>query len=147
MPQEKPKEAEDLREEVMRTSKKTKFGRKNTEDEESSCGSDKEIDLRTILIGTFFISLKCSTISITLPYFFKSKEMEENLLEVENEHLQVEEKHSQRVITIDPSKGSRAQKVIMEKPTMDMTRHIRPLYVKHTLMVNQCTRYWWIMDQ
>ena len=66
-------------------------------------GSDKEIDLRTILIGTFFISLKCSTISITLPYFFKSKEMEENLLEVDNEHLQVEEKHSQRVITIDPS--------------------------------------------
>ena len=44
--------------------------------------------------------------------------------------MQAEEKHNQRVISIDPSKGSRAQKVILEKPTMEMTRHIRPLYVR-----------------
>ena len=76
------------------TSKKTKFGRKATKDEESNCGSDKEMDLRTIMIGTFPISLKCSTIFVTLPYFFKSKEMEESLVEVEKEHFPAEEKHS-----------------------------------------------------
>ena len=64
------------------------------------------MDLKTIMIGTFLVSLKCSTISLTFPYFFKSKEMEESLIEVEKEHLQSEEKHSQRVITIDPFEGS-----------------------------------------
>ena len=58
------------------TSKKTKFGRKAIENEESSCRYDEEMDLKTILIGTFLVSLKCSTISLTLPYFFKSKEMD-----------------------------------------------------------------------
>ena len=54
----------------MSTPKKTKFGRKATEDDESSCGSTKEMtqemDLGTILIGTIPISLNCSTISLTL---------------------------------------------------------------------------------
>ena len=36
LPQEKPKETENLKEEVRPTSKKTKFGRKAIEDEESS---------------------------------------------------------------------------------------------------------------
>ena len=76
------------------------------------------MDLRTILIGTFPISLKCSTISLTLPYFFKSKEMEESLIEVEKEQLPTEEKHNQRVITINPFEGSRAQKVILKKPNV-----------------------------
>ena len=70
----------------MPTPKQTKFGRNALEDDESSCGSTVEMDLRTILIGTIPISLKCSTISLTLPYFFKSKEMEESLVEVEKEH-------------------------------------------------------------
>ena len=35
-----------------------------------------------------------------------------------------------RVVTIDSSKGSRAQKVVLEKPTVKMTRHIRPFYVR-----------------
>ena len=52
------------------------------------------MDLRTILKGTFPISLKCSTISLTLPYFLKSIEMEESLVEVEKEHSQVEGKRS-----------------------------------------------------
>ena len=56
--------------------------------------------------------------------------MKESLVEVEKEHFLAEEKHSQRVITTDPSKGSKPQKVILEKPTMEMTRHIRPLYVR-----------------
>ena len=53
MPHEKPKETENLKEEVRPTSKKTKFGRKTTKDEESSCGFDEETDLKTILISTF----------------------------------------------------------------------------------------------
>ena len=100
----------------MPTLKKTKFGRKTREIDESSCRSTEdmaeEMDLRTILIGTFSMSLKCSTISLTLPGFFKSKVMEESLVEVEKEHSPAEEKHSQRVITIDSFEGSKAHKVI-----------------------------------
>ena len=40
------------------------------------------------MISTFPISLKYSTISLTLPYFFKSKEMEESLVGVDKEHSQ-----------------------------------------------------------
>ena len=73
MPQGKPKEAENLKEEVRPTPYKTKIGWKAMEDDESSYGSNEEIDLRTIMIGTFPISLKCSTISLTLLDLFKSK--------------------------------------------------------------------------
>ena len=90
------------------TLKKTKIGRNATEDTESIGAVDEEVDLRTILIGTFPISLKCSTMSLTLPYFFKSKEMKESLVEVEKEHSQAQKKHSQRIITIDSFEGSRA---------------------------------------
>ena len=61
--------------------KKTKFGRKAIEDEESSCEFDEEMDLKTIMIGTFLVSLKRSTISLTIPYFSKSKNMEKSLVE------------------------------------------------------------------
>ena len=61
MPQGKSKEVENLREEMRHTPNKTKFGQKATKDDESSCESDEELDLRTILISTFPISLKCST--------------------------------------------------------------------------------------
>ena len=125
---------------MRHTPKKTKFGRKARKDDECSCISDEEMDLRIIMIGTFPISLKCSTISRTLPDFFKLKEMEESLVEVEKEHSQTEKKHSHRVITIDSSKESRAQQVILEKLTMEMTRHIRPLYVRAHL-VKQCPSY------
>ena len=85
MPQGKSKAT--VREEVKPTPKKTQFGRKATKDDESSYRStkklDKEMDLRTIMIGTFPISLKCSTISLTLLDFFKLKEMEESLVEVD----------------------------------------------------------------
>ena len=43
------------------------------------------MDLGTIIIGTIPISLNCSTISLTLPDFFKSKEIEESLVEVKKE--------------------------------------------------------------
>ena len=88
------------------------------------------MDLKTIMICTFLVSLKCSTISLTLPYFFKSKEMQETLVDVEKTHFPIKEKHSQRVITIDFFEGNRAPKVILEKPTVEITRHIRPLYVR-----------------
>ena len=121
-------------EEVMPTAKKTKFGRKAIEESESSRRSTKEIteemDLRTIMIGIIPMSLKCSTISLTLVDFFKSKEMKESLVEVEKEHSPVDEKHSQRIITIDSFEGSKAQKAILEKPTMEMIRHIRSLCVR-----------------
>ena len=125
MPQEKPKETDNLKE-VRPTSKKTKFGTKATEDEESSCGYDEEMDLKAILIGTFLVSLKCSTISLTLPYFFKTKEIEES--RNRERTFPTKEKHSQKVITTDPSEGSK--KVILENPTVEITRHIRPLYVR-----------------
>ena len=87
MPQLKPKEEKNLREEVMPTLKKTKFGRKATKDDESSCRfaeeMTKDMDLGTIMIGTIPISLKCLTISLTFPDFFKSKE-----IEVDKEHFQ-----------------------------------------------------------
>ena len=70
-------------------------------------GFAEEMDLRTILIGTFPISLKFSTISLTLPGFFNLKEMEKSLVEVEKEHSPAHEKHSQRVITLIPLKEAR----------------------------------------
>ena len=51
-------------------------------------GFAEEMDLRTILISTFPISLKFSTISLNLPGFFNSKEMEKSLVEVEKDILQ-----------------------------------------------------------
>ena len=53
--------------------KENQVWKKATEDEESSCGSDEEMDLKTILIDTFLVSLKCSTISLTLQYIFQVK--------------------------------------------------------------------------
>ena len=73
IPLEKPKETKNLRKEVRPASKKTKFGKKIIEDKESSCGFREEMELKTILIGTFLVSLKCSTISLTLPYFSSQK--------------------------------------------------------------------------
>ena len=88
------------------------------------------MDLRAILIGIFPISLKCYTISLTLPYFFQVKRDGGKLSRGRERTFTSKEKHSQRVITIDPSEGSRAQKVMLKKPTMEMTRHIRSLYVR-----------------
>ena len=74
------------------------------------------MDLITILISTFLISLKCFTISLTLPDFFKLKEIEESLVEVEKEHSPAKEEHNLEGDT--------------RKPTVEMTRHLRPLYVR-----------------
>ena len=70
---------------------KTKYGGKATKNVESICGSNEETYLRTILkyvlsliiltIGSNLFSFNYSTSSLTLPAFFKSKEMEESLVE------------------------------------------------------------------
>ena len=94
---------------MIPTLKKTKFKRKATEDYESSFESTeemaKEMDLGTILIGTISISLNCFTISLTMPNLFKSKKTEESLVEVKKVQSIID---SQRVITIDSSKGNMA---------------------------------------
>ena len=111
--------------------KKTKFGRKATKNDKFSCRSTEEMaeemDLRTITIGTIHISLKCSTISLTLLEFFKSKKMKESLVEVKKEQSPV---GSHGVITIDSFEENMAQKVILEKSNEEMTRHIRHLHVR-----------------
>ena len=76
MLQGKPKEVENLKEKVMPSLEKTKSGGKAIENVESICSSNKETYLRTILIGINPFSLNYSTNSITLPAFFKLKEME-----------------------------------------------------------------------
>ena len=44
------------------------------------------MNLGTILIGTISSSLKWTIMSLTLPYFFESKEMEESLVEVDKKY-------------------------------------------------------------
>ena len=70
----------------------------------------------------FIFSLNCFTISLTLLVFFKSKEMEKSLVEVKEKQPAVDEGYIYKGITIKPSKGSRPQKVILEKPTMEMKK-------------------------
>ena len=48
----KPKEVENLKEKVMPSLEKTKYGGKATKNVESICGLNKKTDLGTILIGT-----------------------------------------------------------------------------------------------
>ena len=101
-PKKKTKESEKLKKEAMPSPRKTKFGKIAIEDAKSICNSDKETDSGIILIGTIPISLNCSTSSLTLPTFFKSKEMEKSLVEVKEKQSTVDEG-----VTIKPSKGSR----------------------------------------
>ena len=51
--------------------KKTKFGRKATEDMESMSSVDEVMDSGALMIGEILISLNCYTISLTLPTIFK----------------------------------------------------------------------------
>ena len=75
----------------MPSPEKIKFGRIAIEDAKSICNLDKEIYLGIILIGTIPISLNCSTSPLTLPAFFKSKEMEKSLVEVKEKQPIVDE--------------------------------------------------------
>ena len=104
--EKKTKELEKLREEAMPSPEKTKFGRRAIEDAKSICNSDKETYSRIILIGTISISLNCSTSSLTLLFFLKSKEIEKSLVEVKEKQPIVDEANIYKGITIEPSKGS-----------------------------------------
>ena len=122
MLQGKTKEAENLKEKVMPSIEKTKSGGKATENVDSICCSNEETYLGTILIGTNPFSLNYSTSSLTLLAFFKLKEMEESLVKVKHKQLTVDEDYIYKGITIEPSKESRPQKVILKKPTVEMTK-------------------------
>ena len=100
MLQGKPKKAEDVKEKVMPSLEKTKYEGKSIEHVESICSSNEEIDLGTILIGTNPISLNYSTSSLTLPAFFKSKEMEESLIKVKQKQPPTDEGCIYKGITI-----------------------------------------------
>ena len=106
----------------MPSPEKTKFGRRVIDDAKSICNLDKETDLGIILLGIIPISLNCSTSSLTLSVFFKSKEMEKSLVEVKEKQPIVDEGHMYKGVTIEPSKGSRPQNMILEKPIVELTK-------------------------
>ena len=106
---------------------KTKFGRKATKD------IDEVVDSKALMIGEIHISLNCSAISLTLPTIFKkkkNKQTKEDLVEVEEKHPTTEEDVGHGGVTIESSEECIPHKVILEKPFMEMTRHIKPLYVR-----------------
>ena len=74
------------------------------------------------MIGTNPFSLNYSTSSLSLTAFFKSKEIEESLVEVKQKQPIIDEGCIYKGITIEPSKDSRPRKVILEKPTAKMTK-------------------------
>ena len=82
------------------------------------------------MVGEIPISLNCSTVSLTLRTIFKSKKIEEDLVEVEGKHPTTEEDVGHGGVTIESSEECRPQKVILEKPSVEMTRPIKPLYVR-----------------
>ena len=95
--------------------KKTKFRRNATEDMESMSNVDQVMDSEALIIGEISISLNCS-ISLILPTIFKSKKTKEDV--------------GQGGVTIESSEECKSQKVMLEKPFVEMTRHIKPLYVR-----------------
>ena len=123
-------ELEEVKEGMVPSLEKTKFERKTTKDIESMSSVDEVIDSEAFLIGEIPISLNCPTVSLTLPTIFKSKKAKEDLVEVEGKHHVIEENKGHSGVTIESSKERRPHKVILEKPSMEMTRHIKPVYVR-----------------
>ena len=121
---------EKVKEGMIPTLKKTKFGRKAIEDMESMSSVDEVMDSETLLIGEIPISLNCSIISLTLPTIFKSKKAEEDLVGVEGKHHETEEEEGHSGVTIESFEECRPQKVILKKPSMEMMSHIKPLYLR-----------------
>ena len=124
-------ELEKAKEGMVPNLEKTKFGRKAIEDIESMSSVDEVMDSEALLIGEIPISLNYSTVSLTLPTIFKSKKTKEDLVEVEGKHQTIEEDVGHSGVTIESSKECRPLKVILEKPLVEMTRHIKPSYVAH----------------
>ena len=63
-------------------------------------------------------------------YFQVKKKTEEDLVEVERKHPTTEEDVDHDGVTIESSKECSPQKVMLEKPSVEMTRHIKPLYIR-----------------
>ena len=118
----KTKESDKLKEEAMPSPENTKFGRRVIDDAKSICNSNKETDSIIILIGIIPISLNCSTISLTLLAFFKSRKMEKSLIEVKEKQPMIDEGHMYKGVSIEPSKGSRPHNMILEKPIVELTK-------------------------
>ena len=72
---EKAMELWKVKEEMVPSLEKTKFGRKSKYDMESMSSEDEIIESEALLIGEIPISLDCSTISLTLPTIFKLKKL------------------------------------------------------------------------
>ena len=66
-------ELEKVKEGMVPSLEKTKFGRKAIEDMESMSSVDEVMDSKALSIGEIPISLNCSIVSLTLPTIFKSK--------------------------------------------------------------------------
>ena len=86
---------------------KTKFGRKAVEDMESMSSVDEVMDSEALLIGEIPISLNFSNVSLSLLSIFKSKKIEEDLVEVEGKHLTTEEYVGHGGVTIESSEECR----------------------------------------
>ena len=91
---------------------------------------DGVMDSKTLMIGEIPIFLNCSIIFLTLPTIFKSKKTKEDLVEVEGKHPTTEEDMGHVGVSIESSEECRPQKVILKKPSVEMTRHIKPLYIR-----------------
>ena len=94
-------ELEKVKEGMVPSLEKTKFGRKATEDMESMRNVDEVMDSKALMIGEIHISLNCYTVSLTLPTIFKSKKTEEDLVEVEGKHPTIEEDVGHGGVTIE----------------------------------------------
>ena len=66
-------ELEKVKEGMVHSWEKTKFGRKVTEDMQSMSSVDEVMDTKALLIGEIPISLNCFTVSLTFPTIFKTK--------------------------------------------------------------------------
>ena len=64
---------------------------------------DEVMDLMALMIGEIPISLNCFIVSLTMPTIFKSKKIEEDLVEVEGKHPTTEEDVSHGGVTIESS--------------------------------------------
>ena len=88
------------------------------------------MDSEALLIGEIHISINCSIVSLTFPTIFKLKKAEEDLVEVEGKHVMIEEDEGHGGVTIESFEECKPQMVILENPSMDMTRHIKHLYIR-----------------
>ena len=61
-------------------------------------------------------------------------------MEVEGKHLVIEEDESQGGVTIESYEKCKPHKVILEKTSMELMRHIKPLYVRAYLNGRQVSK-------